>query len=243
MDKLLLRMFYHPVLFFFALPLFYMALGVLFSIPYEAIRLWSILFFYLFILCNQMLENMLLRIPKNKAPFSNPFFYGLEAINLLIILYFGWQHSWTASLVLIGFSLIIQLQFLLDYYEMESVSAAISSLFNVFLLGGFAFYINTNFIHVQLLPIFTGLFFPFFLLEASRMGDQTKQKAVWFFLGLSYLVGILLLYAHVEWFSLVLLITLPFAWLVTQETNRQTTSTFALMFSFIYILLLAFSIL
>lgn len=242
MYQLLLRIFYHPVLFFFSLPLFYMALGVLFSIPFDSIRILSVIFLYLFILLNQMLENMVLRLSDKEKSFSKPFFLVLEGLNILTILYFGWRHSWTAALVLIGYTLIIQLQFLLDYYEMERFSVTITSVFKVFLLNGFAFYIGTNFMHVPMLPIFTGLLFPFFILEASRMGRQGNAKSVQLFLGLSYLLGILLLWNHVGQMSLALLLSLPFAWLVFKKYNRQTASTFSIFFAFIYILIMASSI-
>lgn len=242
MSHKLLRFFYHPVLFFFSLPLFYMALGVLFSIPFDSIRILSIIFLYLFILINQMLENIALRLFNKENIFSKPFFITLEILNILTILYFGWRHSWTAALVLIGYSLIIQLQFLLDYYEMEYLSVTMTSIFKVFLLNGFAFYIGTNFMHLAVIPIFIGLFFPFLILEASRMVRRGNMKSVQVFIGFSYLVGIVLLWNRVGQLSLALLLSLPFAWLVSRNYNRQTASTFSIFFVFLYILIMATSI-
>src|SRR5699024_6850777 len=123
-------------------------------------------FFYLFILMNQMLENILLRITDEQRNFSTSFFLILEALNIGSILYFGWQHSWLASLVLIGFTLIIQCQFLLTHYDLEGISVNLSNFFKIFLLNGFAFYIGTNFIHPRYFSYFSGLFFPLFLYEA-----------------------------------------------------------------------------
>lgn len=242
MYQLLLKIFYHPVLFFFSLPLFYMALGFLFSVPFDSIRILSIILFYLFIVVNQMLENIVHRLSTNEKSLSKSFFIVLEVLNLLAILYFGWRHSWIATLVLIGYSLIIQLQFLLDYYELRFFSVAITSIFKVFLLNGFAFYIGTNFMQLPILLIFAGILFPFFLLEASRMVKHENSKNVYILLGLSYLLGILLLWNRVGLMSLTLLLTLPFAWLVTKSFNRQTASTFSIFFALIYILLMASTI-
>ncbi len=242
MYSLLLRMFYHPVIFFFALPLFYMALGVVFSIPYASLHGLSLLMFYFFILINQMLENVLLRLPEQEQAFPNTFFLVLELLNLGAIFYFGWQYSWIASLVLIGFTLITQLQFLLDYYDLELFRAAIASTFKVFLLNGFAFYIGTHFMHVQLLPAFSGLFFPFFLHEASRMEKKGNPKVVGLFLGLSYFIGTVFLWQQAGWMSLSLWLTLPFAWAVFKDYNGQTASTFAIFFALAFILLIAWNI-
>lgn len=242
MYQLLLKLFYHPVLFFFSLPLFYMALGVLLSIPYQSIRIPSILFLYAFILINQMLENIVHRLSESERNFSTSFFVVLEVLNLLTIFYFGWRHSWIAAAVLIGYSLIIQLQFLLDYYELEYFNITITSLFKVFLLNGFAFYIGTNFMRLSLLPIFSGLLMPFVLLEASRMGKSKNSKNILTFLSLSYLLSLFLLWNHVGVISLILLVSLPFAWLTIKDFNRQTASTFSIYFSLIYILLMAFTL-
>lgn len=242
MYQILLRFFYHPVLFFFSLPLFYMGLGVLFSVPFESIRILSIFFLYLFILVNQMLENLVLRLSAKEKSFSKTFFAVLEGFNILTILYFGWRHSWISALVLIGYSLINQLQFLLDYYEMERFRITIASLFKVFLLNGFAFYIGASFMDLPKLTIFSGLLLPFFLLEASRIEKQVNKNSVLIFLSLSYLLGIFLLWNRVGQMSFLLLLSLPFSWLVFKKYNRQTASIFSIFFAFIYIVLMALSV-
>ena len=230
----LLNTFYHPMLFFFLLPLFYMALGVIFSLQYNAFNYLSLIIFYVFILSNQMLENMLLRIPTNNFQLSKKFVLVLEFLTLLALMYFGWQHSWMASLVLFCFTLIIQLQFLFSYYSLEYVSIFIANFFKLILLNSFAFYMGTNFLYSRFIPYYFGLFLPFFLYEASRISTPIKNKLLIPLIAGSYLVSIVLLWQYFTWFSLLILLSLPFAWLLITEYSRKTAATYTVIFSILY---------
>lgn len=241
MRNFLMRMFYHPILFFFLLPIFYIALGSLFSIPYHSLNLLSLSLFYLFVLINQMLENMLLRIPAEGFKGSKKFMIALEIILALIIVTFGLRHSWIASLVLIGFTLIIQLQFLFSYYGLDHAAVIIANSFKVLLLNGFAFYIGASFMHMRYIPYFSGLFVPFYLYEASRMKDGLQKKYRVVFTGIGTLIGIGLLWQTLGSLSLILLFSLPFAWLLTDEYNRKTTAIYAILYSILYIGLIIYS--
>ena len=240
MRHFLIRLFYHPILFFFLLPIFYIALGGLFSIQYQSLNILSLGLFYLFSLINQMLENILLRIPEDGFKSSKKFLMALEIINVLLILYFGLRHSWIASLVLIGFTLIIQLQFLFSYYNLNQVSALIINFFKIFLLNGFAFYISASFMHTRFIPYFSGLFLPFYLYEASRMKGGLQKKYLVLLTGIGTLIGIGLLWQILGTYSFILLISLPFAWLLTEEYNRKTTAIYSIVYSFLYIGLLVY---
>lgn len=235
MRNFLIKTFYHPVLFFFLLPVCYLALGSLFSLQYNQLNILSLVIFYLFIFINQLLENMFLRIPADDFQLSQKFVLTLELLNGLVILYFGLQHSWIASLVLIGFTLIIQLQFLFSYYNLDHISALITTFFKVILLNGFAFYIGTNFIHTRFAPYYFGLFVPFYLYEASRIDPRLKNRFIVPLIVIGYLAAGALLWPSLNVISLLLLLSLPFAWLLTTEYSRKTTAIYTITFSILYI--------
>lgn len=239
MAKKFMHVFYRPVLFFFLLPIFQIILGSLFSLKYNALHILSLLFLYLFVLCNQMLENILLRIPNNDFTLNKPFLAILEGVNLLVLIYFGFAHSWLASLVLLLFSLYIQGQFLFSYYDLEHVATILAVLLKMTLINGFSFYTNTGFLQLGYLPYSLALFIPFYLYEAAKVHPEMTQRSLMIMLGLSYVLGIGTLWMQVSVTSLTLLLSLPFAWLLMKkELNRKTTSLFAIMFATLYVVCL-----
>src|SRR5690625_7152137 len=168
-----LKMLYRPALFL--LPFFYLALGSIFALYFNAFNVFSFIVFYVFVLTNQMLENTLLRIPSNNFEISKSFILGLEVLNAGLILYFGFQYSWLAALVLLFYTLIIQIQFVFIYYDLEYIVVFVATFLKLILLNGFSFYTQTNFIHPRFIPIYSGLFIPFYLFEISRTERKFKN--------------------------------------------------------------------
>ena len=237
--KKLTNLFYNPMLFFFLLPLFQMVLGSLFSLNYNRIHILSFIFLYAFILFNQMLENILLRIPTVDFDLNKVFLALLEGLNILTLFYFGFAHSWIAALVLLLFSLFIQGQFLFTYYNLDGLAVLLTVSLKVIFLNGFSFYTNTGFISSEFVPYTLALLLPFFLYEASRVRLEMIEKALPILLVLCYITGVGLLWSDLTFMSAVLFVSLPFAWGVyKKEFNRKTTSMFAISFSLLYILLL-----
>src|SRR5699024_4168358 len=149
--------------------------------------------------------------------------------------FFGWQHSWLASLVLLGFTLVIQLQFLFSYYQLDYAAVFIANFFKLILLNGFAFYLGTNFIFTRFIPYYGGLFLPFFLYEAARIRTNVPNKILIPFILLSYVIPGVLLWPHLTWGSLMLLLSLPFAWLLVSAYSRKTAATYTVIFSVLYL--------
>src|SRR5690625_4137314 len=238
----MIKILYCPVLFFFLVPLFCIATGLIFALQYNHFDALSFGLLYLFILLNQMLENVLLRIPTSDFEVSKRFIVSLEVLNAALLLYFGWQHSWIAALVLLLYSVIIQVQFFFSYYHLDELAAFMAAFLKVFLLNAFAFYTHTHFIHPRYLPVYLGLFLPFFLFEVTRTEWQPKRKWLTTVSILSFLIGILLLWSALRWQSLFLLLALPFAFLFRFEFSRKTTAIFAFAFSLVFNLLVFISI-
>ncbi|HZK47916.1 MAG TPA: hypothetical protein VFC64_08295, partial [Atopostipes sp.] len=86
MRQSILDKFYQPTLFFFLLPVFQILLGMIFSLQYQSVNVLAFIFLYLFVLFNQMLENILLRIPNTDFEFSKAFFFTIQFLNCLTIL-------------------------------------------------------------------------------------------------------------------------------------------------------------
>lgn len=235
LDKL-----YRPMTFFFLLPIFYIGIGSAVATQYNTLIIVSLIVLYLFVLINQMLENMLLRIPKSDFEISKGFIALLELANTLVLLYFGLRHSWLASLVLLFYTLIIQTQFIFSYYNLEDMAIIIANLLKLVLLNGFAFYIQTQFIHPRFIPLYFGLYLPFYLFETSR--GKTTMGFIWLLsiLALSLAAGIGLLWTRIGMVSLSLLLSLPFAMLFKVEFSRKTSAIFTCVYSLIYLGLILF---
>lgn len=232
---------YQPVVFFFLFPVFYLLLGFLTATAYNPFRWLPALLLYVFVLVNQMLENMLLRIPNNDYSFSRGFFILLELLNVLLLFYFGWQYSWIAALVLFLFTFLIQVQFLLTYYDLDDVGVLAAAFLKVFLLNGFAFYTQTNFIHTRFFPLYIGMLLPFYLFEVSRGDSQLQKKWLDGILLLSIAVGVISLWQFTGQWSLLLLLALPIALFVYKEFNRKTTAVYTFIYALLYFSLYLFN--
>ena len=244
MRQSILDKFYQPTLFFFLLPVFQILLGMIFSLQYQSVNVLAFIFLYLFVLFNQMLENILLRIPNTDFEFSKAFFFTIQFLNYLTILYFGLQFSWMTSLVLFLFSLNIQGQFLFSYYNMELFAVLVSTVLKILFLNSLSFYLGTGFIQLRGILFFSGLLIPFIIYEISRVLPEIKKKMLTILVAASYVVSILLLWGPLKFASLLLLLTMPFAWGLTKnEFNRRTTSVFMVNFSLFYILLTLYGVL
>ena len=81
--------------------------------------------------------------------------------------------------MLSGYTLIIQLQFLFSYYDLDHASDHHNNLIKVVLLNGFSFYVQVRFIHPRFIPIYLVLFIPFYLFEISRLIDLLKKWVIW----------------------------------------------------------------
>lgn len=239
--KSVMKKLYRPALFFFLLPIFDILLGSLFALRYDSFQFSAFIILYVFILINQMLENIFLRIPTSDFKLSKVFLFILEGLNILALFYFYWRYSWLAALVLLFYTLFIQFQFLFSYYSLDVLAVTLSNFFKIILLNGFSFYIHTSFIHERFIPYYLGLFIPFFLYEVARVTDSLANKWLFSLTGLYYVFTIWLLWSELSWQSLLALISLPVVGLLKAEFNRKTTAIFATISSLIYILLLLFA--
>ncbi len=243
MYNKLVNKFYNPVLYFFLLPVVSFAFGSFFASQYLPLQLFMLVPFYFFILVNQLMENILLRIPQNDFELSKKLFVFLETVNLLLVLFFTWRYSLIAGLTLFLYTLIIQLQFLFSYYNLERTAAFIASFLKVMLLNGFSFYIHTHFISLDSFINYAAIFIPYFIYELTRIYKQTFDSSIILLVGLSYPIAIFLLSQTISYLSLLLLLTLPFFWPKSKDFSRKDAAIFLIGFSFFYGLLLASSLL
>lgn len=229
---------YQPMLFFFLLPLISLVPGTIFAQQFTKINYISFAILYLYIIVNQFIENVLLRIPANNFERSKRFLISLELINLLFILFFGLQYSWISASILILYTIIIQLQFLFSYYNLEKVSAVITSFLKVILLNSLSFYIHTNFVLFRVTNYYLALFIPYLIYELTRSEKEINKRLFLLLSSMSYLFTMILLWQDIGWLSLSLLVSTPFILAFTKESDRQYMPTFLIIFSTLYILLI-----
>lgn len=240
MIKKLTNTLYHPIIYFFLVPFISILPGSIVASQYKQINSISFIALYIYIVINQLIENILRRIPTNNFQLSKNLLISLEIINGLFILLIGVRYSWMSAAILLHYTIIIQAQFLFTYYDLENTAAFIASFLKVVLLNGIAFYIHTNFFHFRFLPYYFGLFFPYFIYEFTRFEEKTDHKKLLLFIILSYLSAFYLLWEANRLMNILLFLALPFVMIFKSEFKRKYIATFLLSFSFIYIVLLGF---
>lgn len=238
MIKKINHKLYQPMLFFFLLPLISLVPGTIFAFQYKQINYISFLVLYSYVMVNQLIENILLRIPANNFERSKRFLLSLEVVNLSFILFFILRYSWMSGLVLLLYTLMIQLQFLFSYYDLEKTAAIIASILKVILLNSLSFYIHTNFVSFQFLVYYLALFFPYLIYELTRLEKKPNQTIFFIFSIFNYLYTMVLLWQDTGFLTLALFISFPFIVGFLKETNQKYMPTFLILFSLIYIFLL-----
>lgn len=239
MIKKINNKLYQPTLFFFLFPLISLVPGTIFALQYGQINALSLAGLYIYIITNQLIENILLRLPVNDFERSKFFLITLESINILFIIIFGIRYSFMSGAILLLYTIIIQLQFLFSYYDLEKTSAIITSFLKIILLNSLSFYIHINFIHFRFSAYYFALFFPYLIYELTR-SEKTINRIVFVTLSnFSYLFTVLLLWPDIGFLSLAIFIGYPFILAFTKKADQQYMPTFLILFSIIYITLIS----
>lgn len=236
MIKTINNILYQPILFFFLLPLISLVPGTIIALQYDQINYLSFAVLYIYVLVNQLIENILLRIPANNFERSKRFLISLELVNLFLILFFGLRHSWISASILFLYTLIIQLQFLFSYYELEKIAAIIASFLKVILLNSLSFYSHMNFVHFRFSAYYFILFFPYLIYELARLEKKGNKKLLFALSTFSYLFSVILFWSNIGLLSLLLFISYPFVLAFIKENNQKYMPTFLIIFSVIYIM-------
>lgn len=220
---------------FLLFPLIYLLPGTIYSTTYTNINWLELLVLFSFILINSGLEHELDR----KNLYLKPSLIFLELGNITLIIYFYINQSIFLGNIFVLYSILIQTQYLFKFYQLHYLAIALLAIFKVFLLNGVSFYLNTNFITLSLFIIMLPYFIPKLLSESMRW-KKTNPFVFISLLLLSYIVGIISLWNYVGFWTLFLLLTLPFAYKALSKRNHINTQLFTLLFSFTTLLLFTF---
>lgn len=236
MNKKINKYFYQPVLYFFLLPVISLIFGSFFAVQYSNIRLSIILVFYLYLLTNQFIERILIRIPKNDFEFSKKLLIALEIINFALILFFIWPYSLMAALTLFLYTIIIHSHFLFSYYDLDNTAALVTSLLKVIFFNGFAFYLQTQFIPLRAVLDYLPILIPYFLYERLRIQKNIPQSSFKIYLALTYLLALIALWPQISYYSLLFLLSSVFFWPDKKELEAKDSLIFLVLFSFLYLI-------
>ncbi len=239
MIKTLNAKLYQPILLFFVLPLISLVPGTIFALQYGKINGISFTALYIYIVVNQLIENILLRIPANNFERSKKFLLSLELINFIFVLFFGLYYSWMSASILVLYTIIIQLQFLFSYYDLEKTAAIIASFLKVILLNSLSFYIHTNFIHFRFSSYYIVLVTPYLIYELTRSEKKISKNLFLALSSISYLFPIIFLWQDLEFITFALFISYPFIWAFIKDLDQRYMPTFLIIFSTIYIILIS----
>lgn len=241
MNKRMTDIIYHPVFYFFLLSLLSLLPGSILALELNTFNFLPLSLFYFYILVNQFIESLLLRVPDQDYEPSKKLLGFFESINFLMILFFIQYYSLIAGVILFFYSLIIQLQFLFTYYHLEKTAAFIASLLKVLLLGSFSFYIHLHFISTTVIFYSLGILIPYFIYELTRIKKVQTKYLISTLTFLAFLTAIFILWSRISYFSLFLLLAIPFRLSFSNELNRKNSASFLIIFSGLYALLLSFS--
>lgn len=231
------------MLFFFLLPLISLLPGTVVALQYSQFNYISFAVLYSYIVINQLIENILIRLPTNDFERSKNMIIGLELINITLLLFFALRYSWLNALALLLYTIIIQLQFLFGYYDLEKIAAIIVSFLNVIFLNSISFYLHTHFVHLKFSAYYIVLFLPYLLYELARTG-KNMNKILFFVLGsLSYLFVVLILWPNTGSFSVSLILSAPFFLAYTQKNDPKYMPTYLILFTAVYIILFSWFLL
>lgn len=241
MNKFITKKFYNPFIYFFLLTFLSLLFGSLSAAQFSQLNYLVLTLFYVYIFINQLIENILLRIPQQDFLLSKKILFILEFFNLSIILFFSWSYSFTAGVVLLFYTLIIQLQFLFSYYDLEIIASIISSLLKVILLNSFAFYIQTKFITYPSALYSLGIFLPYLSYELIRLSNIKTSKVINIINMLAYPIATFIMWSRISYFSLFLFLSLPFILITSQENIQKKVASSLIMFSILYTSSIIFS--
>lgn len=215
-------LFFHPFFLIFITPIAYLLTGTIYATQISKFSFFPFIGLYLFILINQLLEKII-RIWLHKP--TKTLTYALlatEALNLIIISAFALSTHLLIGLLLLLYSTLIQSQHYLIKLELKWVMYTMKAIFK----GGILTYISF-FVQLSFIPNTIFLWsIPFILLALiieiteyplrMQQIEQLKQQRS-LFLGLLtalYLSSFSILWLSFGSFSLLLLLSLPFAWSV-----------------------------
>lgn len=237
-----MRFFRNPLFLFCFIPGFYILFGALYAMQYTEINWLSFSLLYVYIILNQIMENILKKIYKKDQLIKYLPVVILESLLLLTIAYFGISYSYLTIIVLLFYALIIQGQYLFHYYELSWLSVCIISLLKACLLNGISFYLHTGFISIRILLWVTPLFLPALIMEANRWGLNKKESYLKWELLLTYIIGIGLMSMTTGIYAAALFLSIPFAFHLWVRPNTVSTKLFTASFFLAHFLssLLAF---
>lgn len=218
----LLKQLSNPLFLFCFIPGFYLLFGTLYAIQYTEVNWFSFVVLYCFILLNQLLEKSFKKRYIKREMAKKIFVGVIEALLIVSIIYFGLVYSITTTALLICYTLMIQAQYLFQYYELSWLSVTLLALFKSLLANSISFYIHGGFIPIQILIWTIPLILPLFFMESVRMEQKLTAQHTKIQLVAIYLVGVSFMWWASTVYAVILFISIPFAiivWTRPDETS------------------------
>lgn len=234
-----LKFMQHPLFLFLALPLFYMAFGCVYALQYHNFQPIPFILLYLFILINQIQELTLKRnFDAGKFNQKGLFLIGEIAL-IAVLIYFTRQYSWVALAFLILYSVFIQSNVLFRVYQLRLLPAVLTLMMNMVFMNGFACYTQAHFISLQALMIVIPQVLPFLILAVHQWNIELNRPLLAIILLFNTLFFIYSYYSLIGLWSMIILISLPFAYLLLKENTAESKTLYALIFGILGIICLA----
>lgn len=223
---------------FILIPFIYVLPGSIYSTTYTNINWINFISLLVFVLINNLLEYILdsrdLRI--------NFSLLSLELANIGLIIYFYISQSVFLGNILLLYTILLQTQYIFNDYHLNYLAPILTATFKVFLLNGISFYLSTNFLTNSLLISMSPYFFPIFLSKLMRWKNANPFIFISLLL-LSYLISIIILWNHIGFWSLSLLLLLPLAYKLLNKRTYSNTRLFTVLFSYVTLSLFILSLL
>lgn len=244
---------YNPIVLVLLTPLSYLLIGTIYASQYVDFNFSKFIAFYLLLFINYGMENYLKKHSLlNKSELKGPFFL-LESINILLIAYISLQSHYSIGLLIVLYSLAIHFQHALKVNQFPIVAILILGIFKGGILTYLSFFIQAQFLpliliiwSVPLIILHLFLETGTYLLEKNSPNVAPGQSYFLFtIMILVYLSTVLFLYSTFTVWTLLFVLTLPFAvrltkvfithkWKDSKPTTLKTYRLYQLSYVFIF---------
>lgn len=208
-------------LLLFFLPILSVFPGMALSLHYGNFNAFSSFLFLLFVLFNAFSQGLVETSPDKQVPHLA---IGLSIINLVIALVLSLNHSLFLGFNLVLYMVLIHIRPIFHYYHLNNFYSILLLVFQAVFLNLASFFINMNFISLNLLLFIVPLVLPRLLYqEANYFKKRIYLSNILIFMSIA--LTILAMAFAVQFWSLLALLAIPMIYYLSKFLSLHAIYT------------------
>lgn len=213
------KILYNPVILVLLIPVSYLMVGTIYALQYASLNWTDFILLYALLFINYYIENYFSKHYLFSKQMITPKILVLELLNIAVITTISFSSNYLVAILIILYSLIIHFHHTLKLFHLSGVSIAILSFFKGGILTYLSFFVQVQFIPLELfkwsiplillnLCIEWGMYFshPF----SNQQQSKNYSSLIVLLVALLYITSILFLYSSFQFLLLLFLLTIPF---------------------------------